>query len=155
MNHPRTPRLEFRHYSEDEKHLFLGLMTDHDVMRYVGDRPLTKEAADGLWNRLKGAFHPHGKTTIWAMFAITDGEFIRHASLRPRPVCPDEWEIGYVLKKQASGGGFGTETTRELVRNGFAVLNLKTVFATVDEEHDSSIKVLEKAGLRFHWYDQT
>ncbi|MCO6511581.1 MAG: GNAT family N-acetyltransferase [Aridibacter famidurans] len=153
MPAPASDRIRFRPYIEADQERFTALMTDTAVMKHVGDGPLTKKGAHDLWNKLLLEFYPNGLTTIWGLEAKEDGRYLGHGSIRPRPEHPDEWEIGYILEREEWGKGFATEAARALVLFGFEELGLNTVFATVDEDNDASIRVLAKAGLAFRRYD--
>ena len=131
----------------------VSLFTDEKVMEHVGDGVMTLAAAEKLWDRLMNDFYPTGKDTIWGIFALDDGRYIGHASIRPRPSRPVDWEVGYMLRNMEWGKGFATEVCRALVDLGFEVLGIGTVFATVDDDHEPSIRVLKKSGFEFHSYD--
>ena len=146
-------RTVFRLYTPADKSRFVSLMSDADVMRFVGDGPLTPEAAEALWKKLIDDFYPKGDDTIWAVFSLQDESYIGHASIRPRPSYPDEWEIGYILERSEWGKGLATEIAMALVDYGFSKLGFEEVFATVDDDHEASISVLKKAGLRFLRHD--
>lgn len=150
---PASDRIRFRPYIKADKERFTALMTDTAVMKHVGDGPLTKKGASDLWNKLLLEFYPAGLTTIWGLESREDDRYLGHGSIRPRPEHPEEWEIGYILKQEEWGKGFATEAARALVGFGFEELDLDTVFATVDEDNDASIRVLTKAGLTFRRYD--
>jgi ribosomal-protein-alanine N-acetyltransferase len=147
MKNIETERLIFAHYDEDMYEDFIHLFTDEDVMKYVDKGVLSRDAADALWHRLTREFYPRGIKTIWAVLARENGRFIANASIRPRPEKKDETEIGYMLMQAEWGKGYATEIARRLIKLGFDELHLKTVYATVDVENESSIKVLEKCGM--------
>ncbi len=149
----RTERIALRLYAEADKQLFVSLFTDEGVMKHVGDGVMTGSAAEQLWDRLHTDFYPKGKDTIRGMFALDDGRYVGHASLRPRPTKTKDWEVGYMLMTREWGNGFATEVCRALVEFGFEELGLESVFATVDDDHESSIRVLRKCGFEFHSYD--
>jgi len=153
METPDSHRIRFELYRPSDEGEFMKLVTDEQVMRFVGDGPLSDAEAEALWKKLTQVFYPEGKTTIWALFSKDDGRYLGHASIRPRPDYPEEWEIGYILRSREWGKGFATEAARTLVDFGFDTLGLDEVFATVDDDHESSIRVLGKAGLRFARYD--
>ncbi|HUF04375.1 MAG TPA: GNAT family N-acetyltransferase [Aridibacter sp.] len=153
MPFPYAKRIRFRHYAETDKARLIALMTDTAVMKHVGDGPLTKKGADELWNKLLFDLYPNGRDTIWVLEADDDGRYLGHASIRPRPEHRDEWEIGYILEEEEWGKGFATEAATALVRFGFDELDIETVFATVDDDNEASIRVLIKAGLAFRRYD--
>lgn len=153
MNKLETERLLFRLYIEADREDFVSLFTDESVMEYVDTGVLTIEKADGLWRKLIKDFYPKGIDTIYAVFTKQDIQFIGQAWIRPRPSKKEDWEIGYVLKKDAWGKGFATEIARKLIAFGFAELNLPEVFATIDNENYDSIKVATKSGMNFLRYE--
>jgi RimJ/RimL family protein N-acetyltransferase len=67
---------------------------------------------------------------------------IKNPSLR-------EGDLGYALNRHYWGKGYATEATRALVRFGFTKLKLHRLWATCDNRNKASVRVLEKAGLRF------
>jgi len=149
----RTERLEFRNYTRSDKRLLAELFTDPVVMRHVDQGPLTESGVNKLWTRLIDEMYASGLNTIWAMFAREDGRFIGHGSIRPRPSHPEEWEIGYILSANEWGKGYATEAARAIVTYGFEHLGLEAVFATVDDDHEMSIRVLEKCGMKFDRFE--
>ncbi|REJ76427.1 MAG: N-acetyltransferase [Acidobacteria bacterium] len=153
MKHPSSNRISFEHYRATDRYRFIELFTDHRAMKHIGDGPLSESEANVLWKKLTEDFYPAGIYTIWALFAIDDARYLGHASLRPRPEFPDEWEIGYILRTEEWGNGLGTEAAKALVRFGFEYRAFKKLYATVDDDHGASIHVLKKAGFRFERFD--
>lgn len=148
-----TERLNIRLYREDEKQYVTDLFTDAEVMRHVDNGVLSSHVAEALWKKLIEDFYPNGKTTIFGIFAKDDEKYIGHCSIRPRPTKPEEWEISYILKKDAWGKGFATEIAARLIRFGFEELNLPQIFATIDEDNLNSVKVAEKSGMNFDRFE--
>jgi [ribosomal protein S5]-alanine N-acetyltransferase len=142
-----TERLFLRLYTESDKKSLLRLFTDPAVMKHVDTGVFSQEKAEKLWIKLTEDFYPNGIKTIYGVFDKTNGTYIGHASIRPRPAKKDEWEIGYILKTEEWGKGFATEIGRKLVELGFNELKLKAVYATVDTDNFASIRVLEKIGM--------
>lgn len=60
----------------------------------------------------------------------------------------EEGEIWYLVRPESWGQGVATEAARELLRLGFAGLNLHRLWAACLPENPASARVLEKAGLR-------
>ena len=56
--------------------------------------------------------------------------------------------LGYRLAVEAWGQGYATELAQAALELGFKELALPHLFALVRPEHQASIRVLEKAGLR-------
>ena len=148
-----TERLNIRPYREDEKDHVINLFTDAEVMRHVDTGVMSSEDAETLWKKLIEDFYPNGKTTIYGVFAKTDESCIGHCSIRPRPQKAEDWEIGYILQKNAWNRGYATEIASRLIKFGFKELSLPEVFATIDEDNLNSIKVAEKAGMQFDRYE--
>lgn len=156
MKKLETERLEIRNYKSQEREHFIALVMDENVMKYVDRGVMTREASESLCRKLFEDFYPHGKDTIFGVFAKSDERYIGHAAIRPRPAKPEDWEISYMLKTGEWGSGFATEIARCLIQFGLKELDLPEVFATIDEENVNSIKVVEKAGMSFlrHEYDE-
>jgi [ribosomal protein S5]-alanine N-acetyltransferase len=87
---------------------------------------------------------------LWIFRRSTDGAFVGRAGLRRVHVGgADEVEIAYALKSEMWGCGFATEISRKLVIVGFSDLQLSTLVAFTLPDNRASIRVMEKAGLRF------
>lgn len=147
-----TERLFFRPYEEKDKPDFLNLFTDPKVMKYVGDGVLDEAQAEAFWRKLFDELYPQN-FNIWAIFAGEDSRYVGHAGIYRRPAKSEDWELVYFLNRNDWGRGFATEIARRVIEYGFTELNLPEIYATVDDEHSASIKVLEKAGMRFLHYE--
>lgn len=58
-------------------------------------------------------------------------------------------DVGYVLRRDRWGQGYGTETARMLVDFGFQTLGLHRIEATCDPYNVASRKILEKTGMQY------
>ena len=140
-----TERLVLRPYGRGDEAAIVALLTDPDVMRFVGDGVFAPDRAHHVFEKVF-ALYEHGAWGIWAVAERESGRLVGSAEIKPRP--NDEWEIVYVLARSAWGRGYATELGRELVRFGFERLALDRVTATVDYANAVSIRVLEKLGMR-------
>lgn len=147
-----TERLVLRHYTESDKDNLINLFTDTAVMKYVGDGVLTKAQAEAWWQKLFETLYPQG-FNIWAVFTKGDSRYVGHAGIYSRQTKKEDWEFVYFLNCNNWGKGYATEIARRIIKYGFEELNLPEVFATVDDEHSSSIRVLEKAGMKFERFE--
>jgi len=147
-----TERLILRYYTETDKADFINLFTDATVMKHVGDGVLTNGQAEAFWRKLFERLYPQ-KFNIWAIFIKEDSRYVGHAGIYPRPNSEQDWEFVYFLRRTEWGKGYATETARRIIRYGFEELNLPAVYATVDDDHPTSIRVLEKAGMKFDRYE--
>ncbi len=148
----KTERLVFRPYKNTDKSHFIALFTDAGVMKYVGDGVLSEKQAELFWHKLFEQLYPQN-FNIWAIFAKESAEYIGHAGIYPRPTKREDWEFVYLLKRTAWGKGYATEIARRIIEYGFAELNLIEVFTSVDDENAASIRVMEKAGMKFNRFE--
>jgi len=128
------------------------LFTDAAVMKHVGDGVFTTDQAEAFWCKLFERLYPQN-FNIWAVFAKNSLEYVGHAGIYPRQTKKEDWEFTYLLKQTAWGKGYATEVARKIIEFGFEELNLPDVFATVDDVHSASIRVMEKAGMTFLRYE--
>ncbi|HEX9960751.1 MAG TPA: GNAT family N-acetyltransferase [Pyrinomonadaceae bacterium] len=147
-----TERLVLRRYVEKDKQDFIRLFTDAAVMKHVGDGVLTAEQTEAFWQKLFEKLYPQN-FNIWAVFAKGDSAYVGHVGIYPRPTRKEDWEFVYFLDRNAWGKGYATEIARRIIEFGFEELNLPEVFATVDDAHSASIRVLEKAGMSLKNYE--
>jgi len=147
-----TGRLVLKRYAAKDKADFIRLFTDAAVMKHVGDGVLTKVQAEAFWQKLFEILYPRD-FDIWAIFTKEDSRYVGHAGIYPRPTRKEDWEFVYFLRPEAWGKGYATEIARKIIEYGFEELKLPEVYATVDDEHSTSIRVLEKAGMNFQRYE--
>ena len=147
-----TERLFLKFYVATDKADLVALFTDAAVMKHVGEGVLTKAQAEIWWQKLFEKLYPQG-FKIWAIFTKEDSSYIGHAGIYPRQTKMEDWEFVYFLCRDAWGKGFATEIARRIIEYSFEELNLPEVFATVDDDHSASIRVLEKAGMKFERFE--
>jgi RimJ/RimL family protein N-acetyltransferase len=152
MKQLETERLVLKSYTEAEKDDLIALFTDSEVMKHVGDGVMTELQAEEWWQKLFAKYYPRG-LNMWAVFTKADSDYIGHAGIYPRPTKNEDWEFVYFLNRRAWGKGYATEIAQRIIEYGFAELKLPEVFATVDNDHPASIRVLEKAGMNFLRYE--
>lgn len=88
-----------------------------------------------------------GQNFIYAIFDRTGVRLLGGIGLYTR-VGPGRLEIGYWLRRDASGFGFATEATRELVRVGFAAPGVEALEIHTDPANRASMRIPEKLGFR-------
>jgi RimJ/RimL family protein N-acetyltransferase len=147
-----TERLFLKFYATTDKADFIALFTDSMVMKHVGEGVLTKAQAEAFWQKLFEKLYPQD-FKIWAVFAREDSRYVGHTGIYPRPTRKEDWEFVYFLNRNSWGKGYATEIARRIIKYGFEELKLPEVFATVDDDHLASIRVLEKSGMKFERYE--
>lgn len=155
MKKLETERLKLKLYTAKDKQDLINLFTDAEVMKFVGDGVMTEIQAEEWWQKLFDKFYPSG-VNIWAVFTKDGLEYVGHAGIYPRPSKKEDWEFVYFLNRKSWGKGFATEIAERIIRYGFEDLSLPEVFTSVDNDHPASIRVMEKAGMKFlrHEYDE-
>ena len=61
-------------------------------------------------------------------------------------------EVGYVINYDYWGNGYAAEALREVIKFGFIELRLNRIQARFIRGNESSLRVMEKAGMRFEGY---
>jgi RimJ/RimL family protein N-acetyltransferase len=76
------------------------------------------------------------------------GRLIGDCGLFPMDGVGPDVELAYGLAPDVWGRGYATEAAAACVRAGFEQLALERIVADVDPSNPSSIRVLEKIGMR-------
>jgi RimJ/RimL family protein N-acetyltransferase len=138
-----TERLLLRPISTEDLDEFVALHADPEVTRYISsfDRAAAEERLrnnDREW-RERG----HG------MLAVLDREreaFLGRAAVKYWPQF-DETEVGWVLRRDVWGRGYGTEAARACVEWAFAEFELAYLTAMIMPGNDRSVRVAERLGM--------
>ena len=156
-----TDRLLLRPVTLEDADISLELLTDPEIMRYIGSPISEREVVDNLPREVKRS--GGGCIGIWTILETQTNEKIGSALLLPLPIELDDtdWsllghpeipegdiEIGYMFKKSAWGKGYASEAAGRLLRFAFEDTPLQEVVAVTDPENTNSQRVLRKIGLR-------
>ncbi len=119
------------------------------VMRLIGEGKIKTQAEEQSgFNHIIENYKEGTGLGVWAVATKTDTTFIGAASMTSLAGTA-QVQLGYRLKKQYWGQGYGTEIAKGLVEYGFNRLGLDRITATTNLDNQASIRVLEKAGFRF------
>jgi RimJ/RimL family protein N-acetyltransferase len=143
-----TARLELREFTPSDYDAIYAYASDPRVTRHMlyGPRdPMdTRTYLERVIHYQTG--HPR---SVWEL-AVTqrsDGQLIGAADITI--LKPGEGDIGYMLRHGSWGQGYGTEVATALIDAGVSALGLERIMSTVSTENTRSLRVLEKAGLRW------
>ncbi len=144
-----TERLLLREYVEEDAQAFFELNSDPEVLRFVPDKALltVEEARQILIDHPIADYRKHGFGRGACILKST-GEQIGFAGLKYLEEL-GEVDVAYRLLPTHWGQGLATEAALASVRYGFANLGLKQIIGLVMPENIASVRVLEKAGLRY------
>lgn len=156
-----SERLLLRPLSDKDLDVSIAILTDPDVIKYVGGGICTEdEVAEDL--KVATRRCADGCIGVWCVIDRATSEKLGTAILIPMPIDEDDtdWdlvvgdelpdceiEIGYILKKSAWGKGYATEACKRLLKFAFEESSLEEVVATTDPENTQSRRVLEKSGM--------
>ena len=127
----------------------LRVFGDAEVMCF-GDGPRPAEWVRGWLSDCLVSYERRGNGP-WAVVEKASGDVIGYCGLfyfpdiNGRP----EIEIGYRLARAHWGRGYATEAVIAARDDAFTVLRLTRLLALIDPANVASIRVAEKAGLRY------
>ena len=145
-----TERLLLRPFTPADLDDLCALDSDPAVMRYInGGTPTPRDVIrDQTLPRFARPNERFAGYDFWAAIERSTGEFLGWFEFRPPEVGPtDEVELGYRLRQEAWGKGYGTEGARALIRKGFTELGVRRVVASTYQDNIGSQRVMQKAGM--------
>ena len=144
-----TERLFLREYVEDDAEAFFKLNSDPEVLRFVPDKRLlnVEQARQILIDHPIADYRKYGFGRGACILKST-GDQIGFAGLKYLEEF-GEVDVAFRLMRTHWGQGLATEAALGSVRFGFAELGLKRIIGLVTPENVASVRVLEKAGLRY------
>ena len=143
-----SPRLTFRHLAPGDLNDLAALHADAEVMRFLGG----VRTRDASWESLQRIRRSYGENHfgLYATALKSDGKFIgRCGFIRWNIDGIPEIEVAYALAHEQWGRGLATEAALALVRYGFRVLKAPRLISLIHPDNECSIRVAEKAGLKF------
>jgi RimJ/RimL family protein N-acetyltransferase len=141
-----TDRLLLRMIRADDLDQLALLLSDPDVVKYVGDgQPSGREEAARALESISKHWETHGFGR-WAVVDKSSGEFIGFGGLRSLFGTP---EVVYHFAKAYWGKGYASEMARAVLRFGFEERGFDRIVAITKPQNAASIRVMDKVGLRF------
>ena len=149
----QTQRLALREFELEDVDALAAVLSDPETMRYY---PMSFDRADCIdWilrNRTRYANDGYG---LWAMILKSTGDLIGDCGLVRQSVDGvDEIEIGYHVRRDLWGQGYGTEAAQACRDYGFAKLNVHRLISLIRPENLASRRVAEKNGMTI-WKEVT
>lgn len=144
-----TDRLLLREFVEEDAPAFFELNSNPEVLRFVPDKPLldVAQARQILLDHPIADYRKYGFGRGACILKST-GEQIGFAGLKYLEEL-GEVDVAYRLMPSHWGMGLATEAALASVRFGFTQLGLKRIIGLTMPENIASVRVLEKAGLRY------
>jgi ribosomal-protein-alanine N-acetyltransferase len=144
----QTKRLLLRELNaEDAENMYL-LNLDPEVIRYTGDGPFASEAEARLFLENYDHYKKYGMGR-WAVISQSDEAFLGWCGLKFSPDA-GEHDIGFRFFRKYWSRGYATEAAEACLEYGFDTLGLTSIVGRAMRDNLTSIRVLEKIGLRYH-----
>lgn len=147
-----TERLIVRRPRPDDMDNLFLLNGDENVMRYIR-AVITKEESDARLEKMlteeqsAPASIGHGR---WLIEEKATGNFIGSFAIIPIPVEPEKIQLGYSFIPGAWGKGYATEVAKAGLQFFLENTDIPEIYGVSETANTPSMKVLEKAGFRFH-----
>ncbi|MBD3348097.1 MAG: GNAT family N-acetyltransferase [Candidatus Eisenbacteria bacterium] len=144
-----TPRLVLRDFVEEDWRSVHEYGSDPEVVRFMPWGPNTEEDTRAFVARALSARQEKPRRTF--ELAVTLGEsggLIGGCGIRVSRPTDLGADMGYCLRRDCWGRGYGTELSLAIVGFGFEELGLHRIIATCDPDNVASVRVLEKTGMK-------
>jgi RimJ/RimL family protein N-acetyltransferase len=146
-----TERLRLRGQRSEDLPLHAAMLTDAEVVRFVGAQPHAREdawrrllASAGLWTLLGyGYWTLERKADSAYLGQVGFGDFKRDLD----PSIEGLPEMGWLLPREAHGQGYASEAVAAGLQWADRVLGGPIVTAIIHPDNAASIRVAEKAGF--------
>ncbi len=142
-----SKRLGFRHWSEADLELALGLWGDADVTRLIGGVFSVEQVRARLQKEIASQ-QEHG-FQYWPFFLLESGEHVGCCGLRVYQPEEQIYEIGFHLRKAHWGQGYAVEAAQTVIDYAFNVLDAKALFAGHNPANEASRGLLTKLGFHY------
>lgn len=142
-----TPRLRLRHFNTGDLDELARILSDAEVMRYVGPRgePMSRAETEIAFASLHEHWRRH-RFGRWAATCKQTGKMVGYGGLRS---FGKNGELVYLLDQPYWGRGLATEIARSCIRFGFEVLFLGFIAGFAKPDNHASRRVLVKAGMMY------
>ena len=145
----QTKRLTLRRLKQSDDRALACVFADPEVMRF-GDGIKSNQWVRGWLARCIRDYQKRGWGP-WAVIENASGNLIGYCGLFHIPDVngPPEIEIGYRFARESWGRGYATEAVLAVRDWAFLSLGLTRLIAMIDPDNTASIRVAEKAGMRY------
>jgi ribosomal-protein-alanine N-acetyltransferase len=144
-----TPRLVLRRLTLDDAQFIFRLVNDPSWLRFIGDKNVHNldDARRYLREGPLDMYQRYG----FGMYRVEErvgGQPAGMCGLIKRDQLPDV-DVGYAFLPQFRGKGYAHEAADAVLVHGNRQFGLKRIVAITTPSNDASIRVLEKAGMKF------
>jgi len=145
----QTERLALRRLSPDDAEFILDLLNQPSFLRYIGDKGVrnNEEAINYIQTGPVASYEQHGFGLYLVQLKET-GASIGICGLLKRDTLPDV-DIGFAFLPAYWSRGYALESAEAVMKYGQEKFGLQRIVAITSLDNESSIKLLEKLGMKF------
>jgi len=144
-----TPRLRLRPLSEDDAEFILELLNQPSFLHFIGDRGVRTldDARSYIYNKILLSYDTHG----FGLYKVEQKSepipmgiagFVKRAVL-------DYPDVGFAFLESFWARGYAYESSAAMIHHGRTRLRMDRILGVTSPTNQSSIRLLEKLGLRF------
>ncbi|MEW2167702.1 GNAT family N-acetyltransferase [Streptomyces sp. NPDC007084] len=141
----RTARLRFQPYRPEDEDLFVALLRDEEVCRWMGQERVPEPDIRALFQLILTEIYPRRLFDIWGVWL--DGAYIGHAEVKKTGNVPG-YELVTALAPAHWGRGLGGEAVEGLLRHAADNLGVSEAYGMVGAENKASLAMCERLGFR-------
>ena len=143
-----TDRLIIRPWEATDRAVFLRIMRDPEVTRYIGrGKPFSEEDTDEFFARQSRQLESHS-VCMGAAVERESGRVVGIAGVQPLGTTLD-LEIGWIFHRDVWGRGFATEAGEAARDHVLRTLKLPRVVAIIDPDNEPSKRVAARLGMQY------
>ena len=144
-----SERLVFRPYNDDDFEFLMSLLSDPEVVRYIGNgKTRDRNGGKDFLNWIYNTYEFCEDMGLMVLVNKEDNTLIGHAGLVPQTIDGNkEIEIGYWISRKYWGKGYATESAKALLKYGNKQFDRQRFIALIQPNNFSSQKVAIKLGM--------
>lgn len=144
-----TQRLILREFQPKDLVQFAPILANPQVMKFSPTGILSVQQTQAKIDNFIASYQKNGFGK-WAVILKRRNKLIGYCGLAIEEIDRvNEREIGYRLDSKFWGQGFATEAASATIEYGFEKLNFPYILGIVERANKSSVKVLQKLGMRY------
>lgn len=140
-----TERLTFRPYRPEDEDVFVALLRDEEVCRWMGQDRVPEADIRTLFRAILTDVYPQRRFDVWGLWR--EEVYVGHAEVK-KTGNVDGHELITALAPEHWGRGLGTEVIRGLLRHAADNLGLKEVYGMVGADNTVSLALCRRLGCR-------
>ncbi|MEV6835687.1 GNAT family N-acetyltransferase [Streptomyces sp. NPDC051133] len=141
----RTERLDFLPYRAEDEDVFVALLRNEEVCRWMGQDLVPEPDLRALFRAILTDVYPQRRFDVWGLWL--KGEYVGHAEVK-KTGNVDGHELVTALVREHWGRGLGGEVVRGLLRHAADHLGLREAYGMVGAENTASLVMCSRLGFR-------